>query len=242
MKGKYHFTPSEAEEIRALLVRKIKTSGNDQKPIRQKLRQRLHFYISDFTPSVDGFGPLDFDNLVRCGQIKIIGTDTRLREAAGAPVITAPRHSPIAQRLDVRPEKNKRDDSDEAYVIDLCDKILNQQARRQHRFPFLKGDRGHALPVDAYYPNLNLVIEYRERQHTESVKIFDQRMTVSGVHRGEQRRLYDQRRRDVLPEHGIALLEISYSELTHGRGKRLSRNHVADHQVIANKLKRYIGE
>ncbi|WP_309751901.1 hypothetical protein [Novosphingobium sp.] len=45
------------------------------------------------------------------------------------------------------------------------------------------------LPVDAWYPELALVIEYRERQHSEAVKFFDQRETVSGVGRGEQRRI-----------------------------------------------------
>lgn len=37
------------------------------------------------------------------------------------------------------------------------------------------------LPVDAYYETLNLVVEYRERQHTESVPIMDRRSTISSV-------------------------------------------------------------
>ena len=44
------------------------------------------------------------------------------------------------------------------------------------------------------------MIEYCERQHTEAVAFFDhnERLTVSGVTRGEQRKIYDQRRRDLL--------------------------------------------
>ncbi len=45
--------------------------------------------------------------------------------------------------------------SDESYVIDICDRILNRRAIRQHRFDFLRGDPGKnggcaMLPVDAY--------------------------------------------------------------------------------------------
>jgi len=89
--------------------------------------------------------------------------------------------------------------SDESYIIDLCDRVLNLKAKRQHRFDFLRGDPGKnrrcaKLPVDAYYEELKLVVEYRERQHTESVPLFDKRLTCSGCAREEQRRRYDQRR------------------------------------------------
>lgn len=127
-----------------------------------------------------------------------------------------------------------RKDSDEWYVINLCDEVLGLSASRQHTFDFLRGDGtpGKKLPVDAYYPKLNLVVEYRERQHTESVAFFDKKTTVSGVSRGEQRRIYDQRRRDVLPKHGIQLVEISYADLKHDNRKRLVRDRKNDLVVI----------
>jgi hypothetical protein len=94
-----------------------------------------------------------------------------------------------------------RDASDEAYVIDLCNEILGERARRQHCFDWLLGDPGTSggrlrLPVDAYYRDHGLIVEYQERQHDEPVAHFDKpdRMTASGVHRGEQRKLYDRRR------------------------------------------------
>lgn len=132
----------------------------------------------------------------------------------------------------------QRKDSDEFYVIDLCDKVLGTKASRQHTFDFLRGDGnpGRKLPVDAYYPELNLVIEYRERQHTESVAFFNKKTTVSGVSRDEQRRIYDQRRRDVLPKHGIRLVEISYSDLKHDSRKRLVRDRQNDLVVIKRLL------
>ena len=57
-----------------------------------------------------------------------------------------------------------RKNSDEHYVLDLCDEILGLKASRQQTFDFLRGDGkpGKKLPVDAYYPNLKLVVEYKE--------------------------------------------------------------------------------
>ena len=81
---------------------------------------------------------------------------------------------------------------DEANVLALCDQALGAVGLLQHRFDFQKGDPGkraacRRLPVDAFYPDHRLVIEYRERQHSEPVAIMDRRMTVSGCPRGEQR-------------------------------------------------------
>ena len=52
-----------------------------------------------------------------------------------------------------------RMDSDEYYVIELCNEVLGLKASQQHRFDFLVGDSGTKLPVDAYYEDLNLVVE-----------------------------------------------------------------------------------
>jgi len=59
---------------------------------------------------------------------------------------------------------------------------------------------------------------------------------VSGVHRGEQRKIYDERRRKVLPENNIQLIEISYSDFTFDRQKRIIRNLQSDEIIIKNKL------
>ena len=130
--------------------------------------------------------------------------------------------------------------SDEAWVIDLCDRVLGQKACRQHRFPFLLGDAGlsgrrASLPVDAYYPGLQLVVEYHERQHTEPVAFFDRRQTVSGMTRGEQRRRYDNLRRQVLPDHGYRLEIIEWRDLAHSASGRLLRSQ-SDIEVIRKRL------
>jgi len=129
---------------------------------------------------------------------------------------------------------------DEHYILALCDELLKATASRQHRFDFLRGDPGKSgrcvrLPVDAYYEANHLVIEYRERQHSEPIAIMDRRITVSGMTRGEQRRRYDQRRREVLPANKLTLIELDYS-MFKCRKKRLVRDPVADSEVIRTAL------
>lgn len=138
----------------------------------------------------------------------------------------------------------KRANSDEKYVIDLCDKVLNSKASRQHKFDFLLGDPNSngfsaKLPVDAYYQELNLVVEYRERQHTESINFFDKpnKLTVSGVHRGEQRKIYDQRRDKLLPKNGIKLIKISYYDFEYDNKKRILRDEKEDIKTIEKLIK-----
>lgn len=134
-------------------------------------------------------------------------------------------------------------DRDESYIIDLCDRLLGLKAKRQHRFDFLRGDSGRKLPVDAYYEiskDLKVVVEYREMQHTEIVAFFDKRMTCSGCNRAQQRRLYDQKRREVLPQQGIRLIELDYTSFQHDKQRRLKRDSVSDEEVIRKKLIEFI--
>lgn len=141
----------------------------------------------------------------------------------------------------------KRKDSDEHYVIDLCDYVLKQKAIRQHRFDFLLGDlykdgiNRAKLPVDAYYKDLNLVVEYAERQHTELVPHFDKPdiMTISGVSRGEQRKIYDQRRLELIPKNGIDLILISYSDFNYNSQKKIIRKKETDLKTVREILKIY---
>jgi hypothetical protein len=127
-----------------------------------------------------------------------------------------------------------RADSDEAYVLDLCDEVLGEKGSRQHRFSWLLGDPGVAgrrvrLPVDGYWAGAKVVVEYREHQHERPVAHFDKpdKLTVSGVHRGLQRALYDARRDTDIPGHGLRLIVIRPSDLaatSRGRLRRLRDN------------------
>ena len=133
-------------------------------------------------------------------------------------------------------QKAKRK-KDEDYVIDLCDKALDDTASRQHRFDFLTGDTGRKLPVDAYYEKYHLVIEYYEKQHTESVKLFDNKITASGVTRDVQRRIYDERRKEVLPQYGIEVIIFSYNDFDFDKNKKIKCNPQKDLEIVRERLK-----
>lgn len=222
MKSKKSFTKNETDEIVNLIIEKLKATPTKQKGIRDKIR-KIGFYASDYGLR-DGYTAEQFLQVAN-----IVGG-----KSPEKPV--SEKKAPIVQQERTIAASNLRSQSDESYVIDLCDEILKLKALRQHRFDFLVGDSGTKLPVDAYYPSLNLVIEFKERQHTEEVKFFNKRQTVSGVDRGEQRKLYDQRRREVLPKQGIKLIELDYSDFEHSNNKKLLRNKKSDLIVINSNL------
>jgi hypothetical protein len=225
MESKINYTRAEADEIIVLIKEKLKADTSKQKGIRAKIRKR-GFRASDFGFR-DGYTVADFLSVA-----KIIGSSTsaiNIPVKEKKPVVKSP--EPKAKKAPLRSK------SDESYIIDLCDEVLKQKALRQYRFDFLKGDAGTKLPVDAYYPGLNLVVEYREKQHSEEVKFFDRRQTVSGMGRGEQRKLYDQRRRDVLPKQGIKLIELSYDDFERTLNKKLARHKDIDVRKVKDKLK-----
>jgi hypothetical protein len=130
--------------------------------------------------------------------------------------------------------------SDETYLIDLYDRVLDCKARRQHCCDFLVGDPGKngrrvRLPVDAYYAELGCVIDVMERQHSAAVPFFDKRMTVSGITRGERRKRYDARRREVLPVHGIRLIPLPTDQFPVRKG-RLAREPKQHEQIVRDYL------
>lgn len=136
---------------------------------------------------------------------------------------------------------SRRADSDEHYVLDLCDEVLDVPGIRQARFDWLRGDptprlpRGMTLPVDGYWPDLRLVVEFQEEQHSAPSPFFDRRQTVSGMGRGEQRRLYDERKRTLIPEHGLRLVVIEKSAFVL-RSRKIDRDHARDLQIIRQHL------
>ncbi len=215
-----HFSRSEMERIETLVAQLEKAPADKQKGIRGKIR-KIGLYWSE----VAGGRSYTVQNLRQLVRLGIIQVDGQLAAEPIIQSVSAPGMTVLA---------GGRKNSDEQYVIDLCNEALGLRASQQHTFPFLLGDSGRPLPVDAYYQDLNLVVEYYERQHTEAVKLFDRRMTVSGVSRGEQRKIYDERRKTELPKHGIVLVILDYSDF--GTTKKLVRNHNADLQIVKNKL------
>ncbi len=136
-----------------------------------------------------------------------------------------------------------RTDSDEKYILDLVAEVLAEPDYRwQHRFPSLLGDPGHdgkrrPLPVDGYFPRHKLIVEYWERQHSAPVPIMDEAMSISGVSRGHQRRLYDERRRAWARANGLRLLILDYRGFETDQQGKLRRSPDADRQAVAAALR-----
>ena len=73
IKGKRTFTQDEFNRLRELVLELRRAYGDDQKPIRDKMR-KIGFYITDFSVSGPaGFTESDLKDLVQTGQIKIVG-------------------------------------------------------------------------------------------------------------------------------------------------------------------------
>ena len=73
MKGRDTFTQAESAVIRRGLDALSRAERPVQKSIRESLRQRSGFYISDWPRDATGFTRADFDGLVREGRIRIQG-------------------------------------------------------------------------------------------------------------------------------------------------------------------------
>jgi hypothetical protein len=110
----------------------------------------------------------------------------------------------------------------------VSDALRGAEYKSGQRFAFLRGDptpkrpNGVMLPVDAYYPEFRLVLEFREKQHYgDRVALWDNRVTATGQRRKEQRRKYDERREEILPDKGLKLLIVYDYEITENRDNDL---------------------
>lgn len=56
-----------------------------------------------------------------------------------------------------------KSDTDEKYVLNLCDKVLGITSSQQPDFDF---------PVDGYYDEFKIAVAYCEKQNTDSVNYF----------------------------------------------------------------------
>lgn len=145
--------------------------------------------------------------------------------------------------------KAARASSDENYIINLCDELLQQNASRQHKFGFILGDMHKdektrtALPVDVYYKESNLVIEFLQKKDEEDlVSKNANRKTISGVGRAEQRKIYDLRKRKALKGKDIPVIEIDYASFECDDTKKLARNKDKDIKILKKLLKDFIKE
>ena len=138
-----------------------------------------------------------------------------------------------------------RSQSDESYILDLCDRVIGKKAVRQKRFDFLLGDfhkdgiTRTKLPVAAFYQSLNLVIEHYDINDS-SIASESAKKTISGVSREEQRKIYNSRRASVLNRNDIKLITISYTDFHCDENKKIVRNEETDLAIVKQKLKKFV--
>jgi len=97
------------------------------------------------------------------------------------------------------------------YVIGLLTELLGEPPELEKTYAWALGDlspktgRARRLPFDAVWESRRLIVEVDEDQHRRPVAHFDkpERLTVSGVHRGEQRGLYAERKRTAARAEGV---------------------------------------
>jgi hypothetical protein len=103
------------------------------------------------------------------------------------------------------------------YVLDLLVELLGP-CEREKCFDWARGDlsprtkRSKKLPFDGVWEARKLIIEIDEDQHREATPFFDkpQKVTVSGVHRGQQRALYDARKRSAAKKNGYVVISVAW--------------------------------
>lgn len=141
-------------------------------------------------------------------------------------------------------KENDRSIQDDDYLIALCDEILNKTSKKQFTFDDLRGDYHKdkitrtKLPLDAYYSDLSLVIEVVNKKSIAPKNGRDksQKLTVSGVTREEQRKIYQERKRTFLEDKNIKVFEINFALFDTNEQNRLVRNQENDTALLKDLL------
>ncbi len=124
------------------------------------------------------------------------------------------------------------ENSDEFYLVNLCDELLKQKASRKHTFDNLlgnmhkKGKGRTKLPLAAYYENLKLAIDFKGKKYDSE-------------EREERLRIYGLRKKEVLERKKIKLILIDYTDFECDENQKLVRNETEDMSVLKNILKNF---
>lgn len=138
------------------------------------------------------------------------------------------------------------ENSDEYYLVNLCDEVLEQKASRKHTFDTLVGNlhkRGKGrtkLPLDAYYEDLELVIEFFEK--IDSVEELDDSKKLNQKEQGRiaQRKYYDQLKKEAIIKKKLRLVEINYALFECNDENKLVRDAENDRLVLKGILKDFL--
>ena len=142
----------------------------------------------------------------------------------------------------------ERSNSDEVYLMGLLDELLNETGSRKHTFEYLLGDYHQngktrtKLPIDIYYVNLKLaleIVEHPERRKN-AIESKEEKLTVSGVTRAEQRLKYFYRKKNTLTNKDKAFIEIPLENFEVDDSFQLIRNKENDERELRTLLSDFI--
>ena len=100
---------------------------------------------------------------------------------------------------------------DRQYILGLCDEVIAKPSLRGHRLHFLRGADGHRIAVDAFYPVLRLIVQYREAEEAALPQ-------------------------DELRRYGVRVMELRVDEFAHTASAHLRRSRDVDIAVIRARL------
>jgi hypothetical protein len=149
--------------------------------------------------------------------------------------------------IEMIPEVSKKEqnvldiqNNDENYLLNLCDELLAKKASRKHTFDTLVGNlhkRGKGrtkLPLDAYYKDLKLVIEF-----------FQTNNPVNEVDEKEQARVaqikyYDELKKEAVLNKTFRYMKINFAQFECDETNKLVRNTENDTLVLQDILKDFL--
>jgi len=130
--------------------------------------------------------------------------------------------------------------SDEYYLVNLCDELLNEKASRKHTFDSIVGNlhkRGKGrtkLPLDAYYKDLKLVIEFFEKRKEE------ENLDEVAQARLEQIKYYDALKKEAVIKKELQYIAINYASFECDDKGKLARNKDNDTVILESLLKDFL--
>ncbi|MEQ8241189.1 MAG: hypothetical protein RIA69_18385 [Cyclobacteriaceae bacterium] len=147
----------------------------------------------------------------------------------------------------IQKAKLLKSQSDEHYLINHCDDLLGVTALRNFKFNFILGNyhkdgkTRSSLPVSAYYPEHNLVIELIVPEDAISID-HPKRQTPEGTKRAELMGIYAERKKRGLQEKGVNFIEIPYASFAIDESGDLVREEDKDLDLLKTYLKGFLTE
>lgn len=142
----------------------------------------------------------------------------------------------------------KRSNSDEVYILGLIDELFNEIGSRKHTFDDLLGDlhqNGETrteLPIDIYFAKFKLALEIVQHsgQKKSAIESKEEKLTVSGITRSEQRLKYQKRKKIVLAQKDISFIEIPLDSFEVDASNQLIRKKGNDVRELMGLLSDFI--